>query len=52
MINLPKGTKLYFCEKLVEVVNADVECSECYFYKKLFEDNDYLDYCYATKLFS
>ena len=46
MIDLPIGTKFYFDDKLVEVVECDMEskCSSCVFHKQIFEGYDYDEY--------
>ena len=50
LIDLPVGSRFYFGDKLVEVVECAYACSSCVFYKRIFEGNDYdeLECCYAV----
>lgn len=49
-IDLPVGSRFYFGDKLVEVVESENECSKCVFHKRIFSNRDYDGYfpsCYA-----
>ena len=50
LIDLPVGSRFYFGDKLVEVVEGEYECSKCVFHKRIFSSRDYDEYfpcCYA-----
>lgn len=50
LIDLPAGSRFYFGDKLVEVVESENECPKCVFHKRIFSSRDYDGYfpcCYA-----